>query len=298
MRLAAVNACVRVLFEEVRKPAGHIYRRAGEGGKERARAILEETLGARMGVRALDRADEILEKLNGSGKEFIAGIPEQSDIRRMCCGQKAADGAVRRRGKGREATADHRKQGRGSKIGISKTMAETEIALAANEFIIAVNRKNGYASVWISHGGCCEICRRMHGRTITNLKPPLHKGCGCTVTAKREGCFEERESLSGKTFGVDKHGKYAKIGRGDTLTTRSVEHEFMRWADKTPEVIAQADEIDDIARLMEFYGGEKQGWKKVKQHACMHDDEGAQWIEEIHWYEHDIAGRVDYKIKR
>lgn len=296
MRLAAVNACVRVLFEEVRKPAGHIYRRAGEGGKERARAILEETLGARTGVRALDKADEILEKLNGSGKEFIAGIPEQSDIRRMCCGQKAADGAVRRRGKGREATADHRKQGRGSRIGISKTMAETEIALAANEFIIAANRKNGYASVWISPGGGCEICRRMHGRTITNLKPPLHKGCGCTVTAKQEGCFEERESFSGKTFGVDKHGKYAKIGRGDTLEMFYGEFLFDRWAGKPAEVIADGKEIDDVARLTEFYAGKPEEWKKMKR-VAYGETEGYEHDIEIHWYENAYVGCVDYKTK-
>ena len=161
----------------------------------------------------------------------------------------------------------------------AKTMAETEIALAANEFIIAENRKNGYASVWISHGGCCEICKRMHGRTITNLKPPLHKGCGCTVTAKREGCFQERESLSGKTFGIDKHGKYAKIGRGDTLEMFHGEFLFDRWAGKPAEVIADGKEIDDVARLMEFYGGEKQGWRKVKQHARVYDGDGMQWIE-------------------
>lgn len=62
------------------------------------------------------------------------------------------------------------------------TMAKTEVAMMRNEAMIAAYRQAGYHSVWNSAPGCCRICTRMNGKTITTLKPPLHKSCGCGVT--------------------------------------------------------------------------------------------------------------------
>ena len=61
-------------------------------------------------------------------------------------------------------------------------MARTEIAMMRNEAKIAAYRRAGYASKWRSAPGCCLICTRMNGQTITTLKPPLHKGCVCSVS--------------------------------------------------------------------------------------------------------------------
>lgn len=60
-------------------------------------------------------------------------------------------------------------------------MARIEVAMMRNEAMIAAYRQAGYSSVWHSAPGCCRICANMNGRTVTTLKPPLHKGCGCVV---------------------------------------------------------------------------------------------------------------------
>lgn len=113
---------------------------------------------------------------------------------------------------------------------------------------------------------------------------------------ERERCFEERESLSGKTFGVDKHGKYAKIRRRDELGTICGYFAFDRWAGKPAEVIADGKEIDDVARLTEFYAGKPEEWKKMKRVAYGETEEGER-REELHWYENEASGAVDYKVK-
>lgn len=181
----------------------------------------------------------------------------------------------------------------------AENMANMETMLAANELVVAANRELGYASLWIPGPGCCKICQGLNGLTITTLKPPLHKGCTCTVTAKVAGAFDVRENWSGTTFGVDKDGKYAKISTGDELSTDDGEiFAFKRW-NKTAnaEIIARGEGIDDIARLLQFYGGSKAGWRKMKNTAEVADDYDEPNHADIHWYEHDEAGKVDYKIK-
>ena len=75
------------------------------------------------------------------------------------------------------------------------------------------------------------------------------------------------------------------------------EFEFERWAPKSKErIIAEGEEIDDIVRLTEFYGGDQAGWKKVKRDACGTVDE-EQEVDSIHWYKHKDVGCVDYKCK-
>ncbi len=141
------------------------------------------------------------------------------------------------------------------------------------------------------------ICTRMQGRVVTRMKPPLHKGCNCTVAVKREGAFDIRENESGTTFGIDKSGKYAKITAGDILREEDCDFAFERWKPGSKEeIMYTGEEIDDITRLVEFFGGDRAGWKKVKRKAYgMIDDETAE--EDVHWYEHDDVGRVDYKCK-
>lgn len=70
-------------------------------------------------------------------------------------------------------------------------MARTEIAMMRNEAMIAAYRQAGYSSVWRSAPGCCLICTRMNGRTITTLKPPLHKGCVCSVACGERFLFTD-----------------------------------------------------------------------------------------------------------
>ena len=60
-------------------------------------------------------------------------------------------------------------------------MARIELAMMRNEALVAGYRQSGYESKWRSAPGCCRICTLMSGKTVTNLKPPLHKGCVCTV---------------------------------------------------------------------------------------------------------------------
>ena len=60
-------------------------------------------------------------------------------------------------------------------------MARNEAAMMRNEAMIAAYRKAGYASIWRSAPSCCKICTAMNGKTVATLKPPLHKGCVCSV---------------------------------------------------------------------------------------------------------------------
>lgn len=68
-------------------------------------------------------------------------------------------------------------------------MARIELAMMRNEALVAGYRQAGYESQWRSAPGCCRVCTLMSGRTVTTLKPPLHKGCVCTVVRgeKRTG---------------------------------------------------------------------------------------------------------------
>lgn len=177
-------------------------------------------------------------------------------------------------------------------------MADMETMLLSNELFVAAYRRMGYQSLWIPGAGCCRICQGMIGLTVTTLKLPLHKGCNCTVTAKVAGAFDRRENMSGTTFGVDKNGKYAKISAGDELYSYGEPAPFKQWISaKNEKVIARGEEIDDVARLVQFYGGARDGWRKMKNMAIVAIDEVETDIVEIHWYEHADIGRVDYKIK-
>ena len=60
-----------------------------------------------------------------------------------------------------------------------------------NEALVAGYRQAGYESVWRSAPGCCRLCNKLNGQTVTTLKPPLHKGCGCTVVRGEKVFFTE-----------------------------------------------------------------------------------------------------------
>ena len=181
----------------------------------------------------------------------------------------------------------------------AENMADMETMLLSNELFVAAYRRMGYQSLWIPGAGCCRICQGMIGLTVTTLKPPLHKGCNCTVTAKVAGAFDRRENMSGTTFGVDKNGKYAKMSAGDELETDYGMIRFDRWVSaKKEKVIARGDEIDDVARLIQFYGGKKEDWRKMKNVAAVIEEDDTMNDYDIHWYENDEVGRVDYKTKR
>jgi len=42
-------------------------------------------------------------------------------------------------------------------------------------------RNAGRSSVWSANANCCPICEDMDGQSVTDLAPPLHEGCACTV---------------------------------------------------------------------------------------------------------------------
>ena len=86
------------------------------------------------------------------------------------------------------------------------------------------------------------------------------------MTARAAGAFDVQENWSGTTFGVDKAGKYAKISAGDELYTDDGELFLLKHWNKTvrAEIIARGEGVDDIARLLQFYGGSKAGWRKMK----------------------------------
>ena len=50
-----------------------------------------------------------------------------------------------------------------------------------NEALVAGYSQAGYYTNWRSAPGCCRICTELNGVRVATLKPPLHKGCLCTV---------------------------------------------------------------------------------------------------------------------
>ncbi len=55
--------------------------------------------------------------------------------------------------------------------------------------------------------------------------------------------------------------------------------------------------IDEEDRLIRQYGGKRGQWKKVKAKATIVSN-GKTYTENVHWYEEDSVGKVEFKIKR
>ena len=55
--------------------------------------------------------------------------------------------------------------------------------------------------------------------------------------------------------------------------------------------------IDDIQRLVDTYNCEATGWQKEKAIYEVYDDSGEIRKVELHWYQHEDIGKVEYKVK-
>lgn len=129
-------------------------------------------------------SEELPDESGRIDREWLEGFAERyySEARERLIGAQRA--AVERLAK-QDVTADEllnlMKKLRGWGRDRAGNMARYERALAMNEALVAGYRASGYTSVWQSAPGCCKICTALNGRTVTTLKPPLHKGCVCTV---------------------------------------------------------------------------------------------------------------------
>ncbi len=56
-------------------------------------------------------------------------------------------------------------------------------------------------------------------------------------------------------------------------------------------------QIDDIDRLVETYLADAPGWHKEKARYQVFDEYGAIREVELHWYQHEDVGRIEYKVK-
>ena len=56
-------------------------------------------------------------------------------------------------------------------------------------------------------------------------------------------------------------------------------------------------QIDDIDRLVSTYNAPAQGWHKEKARYQVYDEFGEIRVVELHWYQHEEVGRVEYKVK-
>lgn len=63
----------------------------------------------------------------------------------------------------------------------AENAASYEQALAESYTRVTGFHQAGYEAEWRSAPGCCKLCTGLNSETITTLKPPLHKGCGCSV---------------------------------------------------------------------------------------------------------------------
>ena len=55
--------------------------------------------------------------------------------------------------------------------------------------------------------------------------------------------------------------------------------------------------IDDIDRLVDDYGCDAGGWRKEKARYQVYDEYGEIRKVELHWYQHEDIGKVEYKVK-
>ena len=129
-------------------------------------------------------AGELPDESERIDRQWLEGFAERyySEARERLIGaQRAAVERLAKQDMTAEELLNLTKKLRGWGRDRAVNMAKYERALAANEALVAGYRASGYTSVWQSAPGCCKICTRLNGRTVTTLKPPLHKGCVCTV---------------------------------------------------------------------------------------------------------------------
>ncbi len=55
--------------------------------------------------------------------------------------------------------------------------------------------------------------------------------------------------------------------------------------------------IDDIERLVSTYNCDASGWQKEKAQFEVYDERGEIRQVELHWYQHQDIGKVEYKVK-
>ena len=56
-------------------------------------------------------------------------------------------------------------------------------------------------------------------------------------------------------------------------------------------------QIDDIDRLVKTYNAPAEGWQKEKARYWVYDASGEQRQVELHWYQHEDVGKVEFKVK-
>ena len=93
-------------------------------------------------------------------------------------------------------------------------MANHERNMVLNEALVAGYRASGYTSVWQSAPACCKICTDMNGKTVIELKPPLHKGCVCSVRRGIQRITSGLRTQDGIAIGDTTHIYDRMMGRG------------------------------------------------------------------------------------
>lgn len=128
----------------------------------------------------------------------------------------------------------------------AQRMAEIESAMALNEALVAGYKEAGYMTEWRSGAGCCKICISLNGRSVTTLKPPLHKGCTCSV-AKGEK-YLTKPNQDGKM--KYKHNEDGTIFVTDDWTDTADRHVPIKY--KAGSVVQIAKQDGTIYRI--YYG--------------------------------------------
>lgn len=80
----------------------------------------------------------------------------------------------------------------------ARQMAANEIMFALNNTLIAGYARAGYTSIWKGSSAECPACQALNGQTITVLRPPLHKGCMCSVAMGEKIDGAGRDGLTKK----------------------------------------------------------------------------------------------------
>ncbi len=154
------------------------------------------------------------------------------------------------------------------------SMARIEAAMALNEALVAGYGASGYFAQWQSAPGCCKICVALNGRTVTTLKPPLHKGCVCMV---KRG--EKRLTAEGGSGSI----KYNHNADGTIVVTedRTGRREDLPLKYKAGSVVQTKGSGGQINRT--YYG-------------CEPDENGeAPIVLQIHSRAHGCRKKPDYK---
>lgn len=190
-----------------------------------------------------------------------------------------------------------------------ETAQEETIRMGSAVALIAWTAAGVTKVRWVTSGSSCPICRPLSGKVVdintpfTTVRgkgdkkhPPLHKGCDCHLAAERDD-NEQALSKSQKEMYISSRqqilaDRIIYLKEGTTLTG------VKAIAGKGTNVkLRDAPRLVDTYRLPDGSLTYQEDWQKMRGTGIVTDNV-SDFKAEIHWYQCEGIGQVEWKLKR